>query len=102
MKKSTLIALVVILALSVPIQMSAQVKVIMSGGFLAPFQEILPQFEKTTGITVTVTRGASQGNAPNTIGAQLRGGVPADVVIMSREGLEDLVAESRIIAGTGS
>jgi molybdate transport system substrate-binding protein len=80
--------------------MPAQVKVLMSSGFAAPFQEILPEFEKSTGIKVTVTRGASQGNAPNTIGAQLRGGVPADLVIMSREGLEDLVAEGRIIAGT--
>jgi molybdate transport system substrate-binding protein len=80
--------------------MPAQVKVLMSSGFLAPFQEVLPEFEKSTGIQVTVTRGASQGNAPNTIGAQLRAGVPADLVIMSREGLEDLVAEGRIIAGT--
>jgi molybdate transport system substrate-binding protein len=80
--------------------MTAQVKVLMSSGFAAPFQEVLPEFEKSTGIKVTVTRGASQGNAPNTIGAQLRGGVPADLVIMSREGLEDLVAEGRIIAGT--
>src|SRR5262249_24655090 len=43
-------------------------------------------FEKTTGITVTTARGASQGDGPTTIGAQLRRDVPADVVIMSREG----------------
>lgn len=78
----------------------AQVKVITSGGFRAPFQQIQPEFEKATGITVTTTLGASQGNGPNTIGAQLRRGVPADVVIMSREGLDGLIAEGRIVKGT--
>ncbi len=72
----------------------------MSGGFAAAYQEILPEFEKATGITVTTPRGQSQGNGPNAIGAQLRRGVPADVVIMSKEGLEQLIAEGRIAAGT--
>ena len=47
----------------------------MSGGFSGAYQELLPQFQKTTGITVTTARGASQGDGPNTIGAQLRRGV---------------------------
>jgi len=54
-------------------------------------------FEKVSGITITTARGASQGSGPNTIGAQLRRGVPADVVIMSREGLDDLIREGRIV-----
>jgi molybdate transport system substrate-binding protein len=91
---------VIVLVVAFPTVSYAQVKVLMSGGFWAPFQEILPEFEKTSGMTVSATRGASQGTAPNTIGVQLRGGAPADVVIMSREGLEELVAEGRIIAGT--
>ena len=78
----------------------AQVKVIMSGGFSAAFEETLPDFQKTTGIVVMTTRGQSQGNTPDAIGAQLRRGVPADVVIMSREGLDELIAEGRIAAGT--
>ena len=78
----------------------AQVKVIMSGGFSAAYRELVPQFEKDTGITVTTATGPSQGDGPNTIGAQLRRGVPADVVIMSKEGLGDLIAEGRIAAGT--
>ena len=57
-------------------------------------------FEKSTGIGITTGRGASQGSGPNTIGAQLRRGEPADVVIMSREGLDALIAEGRIVAGT--
>jgi molybdate transport system substrate-binding protein len=43
----------------------------MSGGFSPSLQELLPEFEKTAGITVTPARGASQGNGPNTIGSQL-------------------------------
>jgi molybdate transport system substrate-binding protein len=78
----------------------AQVKVITSGGFAAILQEILPEFEKTTGITVTTARGPSQGKGPDTIGAQLRRGVPADVVILAREGLDELIAEGRIAAKT--
>jgi molybdate transport system substrate-binding protein len=76
----------------------AQIKVITSGGFSAALQELVPEFEKTTGITVTTASGASQGDGPNTIGAQLRRGVSADVVIMSREGLDDLIAEGKIVA----
>jgi len=76
------------------------VKVIMSGGFATAYRSALPEFERTTGIAVTTGSGASQGNGPETIGAQLRRGVPADMVIMSREGLNDLIAEGRIVAGT--
>src|SRR5208282_3769500 len=78
----------------------AQVNVIMSGGFATAYQSALPEFERTTGIAVTTRSGASQGSGPETIGAQLHRGVPADMVIMSREGLNDLIAEGRIAAGT--
>lgn len=77
-----------------------QVKVIISGGFSPAYRELLPEFERTTGITVATASGASQGSGPNTIGAQLRRGVPADVVIMSIEGLADLKVEGKILAGS--
>src|SRR5262249_31977207 len=79
---------------------SAQVNVIFSGGFSAASGKLLPEFEKTTGIKVNATLGKSQGSGPDTIGAQLRRGVPADVVIMSKEGLGELVAEGRIVVET--
>jgi len=81
-------------------QSQLQLNVITSGGFAAAFAELQPEFEKSTGIKVTVTRGASQGSGPDTIGAQLRRGFPADVVILSREGLDDLIAEKRIATGS--
>jgi molybdate transport system substrate-binding protein len=86
--------------LALPTASFAQLNVITSGGFSAAYRELLPEFEKATGTRVKTTSGASQGSGPNTIGRQLRRGVPADVVIMSREGLSELIAEGRIVAGT--
>ncbi len=76
----------------------AHLMVLTSGGFAAPLAEILPEFEKASGISVEVARGASQGPGPDTIGAQLRRNVPADMVIMSREGLNELIAEGLIVS----
>lgn len=93
-------ALLIAAVLVWPTAAFAQIKVITSGGFAAAYQEVLPEFERATGLTVTTGSGGSQGSGPDTIGAQLRRGVSADVVIMSREGLDDLIAEGRIVAGT--
>jgi molybdate transport system substrate-binding protein len=76
------------------------VNVLISGGFSSAYEELLPEFERTSGIKVTTRSGASQGAGPQTIAAQLARGVSADVVILSREGLSELIAANRIIAGT--
>ena len=78
----------------------AQLEVMISGGFQGPYTAMLPEFQKSTGITVTTKSGASQGSGPKTIKAQLATGVTADIVIMSREGLAELVAAGKIIPGT--
>jgi molybdate transport system substrate-binding protein len=77
-----------------------QLNVIISGGFSGAYEKLLPEFERTSGITVATGSGASQGAGPQTIAAQLARGVPADVVILSREGLTELMAANRIVAGT--
>ena len=76
---------------------SAELKVLTSGGFAPTLEKILPQFQRATAIAVTTSRGASQGSSPNTIAAQLHRGAKPDVVIMSREGLNDLIEEARIL-----
>src|SRR5215475_8061798 len=83
-----------------PMHVSAQLNVIISGGFSAPYQQLLPEFERQSGTKVTTGSGASQGTGPQTIGAQLARGVTADVVILSREGLSELIAANRIAVGT--
>ncbi len=61
----------------------AQIKVIISGGFSGPYAQLLPEFEKTTGIQVTTGSGASQGSGPQTIGAKLARGVVANSAEMN-------------------
>jgi molybdate transport system substrate-binding protein len=74
--------------------------VLISGGFSGPYEELVPEFERTSGIKVTTGSGSSQGSGPQTIAAQLERGVAADVVILSREGLTELIRAQRIVAGT--
>lgn len=94
------ITLAIVVALAWPSASLAQVKVIISGGFSAAYKDLLPQFEKNAGVSITTTSGGSVGSGPNTIGNQIRRGVPADVVILAREGLNELIAETHIVAGT--
>jgi len=79
---------------------ASALRVIISGGFSAPYQQLLPEFERKSGTKVTTGSGASQGTGPQTIAAQLARGVSADVVILSREGMSELIAANRIAAGT--
>lgn len=79
---------------------SAPLNVLISGGFQGAYEQLLPDFMRTSGIAVTTGSGSSQGTGPQTIAAQLARGVPADVVILSREGLGELIAAKRIAAGT--
>src|SRR6202046_5930052 len=74
--------------------------VMMSGGFSLAYRQVLPEFERNTGIAVTTLSGASQGTGPKTIKAQLEQGTEVDVVILSKEGLKELTAAGR--SGSGS
>ncbi|HZD19771.1 MAG TPA: substrate-binding domain-containing protein, partial [Burkholderiales bacterium] len=93
-------AIVLATLLMSPLTAMAQLKVIISGGFSGPYERVLPEFERTTGIKVTTGSGSSQGTGPQTMAAQLASGAAYDVVILSREGLEDLMKAGRIAAGT--
>ena len=96
----TRFSLAIAAILILPAASSAQVRVLMSAGFSAAYQQLLPEFERTTGTKVVTAIGTSVGTAPNTIGRQLRDGVTADVVILARDGLRELIAEGRIASGT--
>lgn len=92
--------LAVMALLVFPAGARAQMKVIISGGFSGAYERLVPEFEQASGIKVTTGSGASQGDGPQTIGAQLARGEKADVVILSREGLDGLIAANRIAPGT--
>ena len=74
--------------------------VMISGGFSLAYKQVLPEFERSTGISVTTLSGASQGTGPKTIKSQLEAGTEVDVVILSGEGLDELKAAGRIAAGS--
>jgi molybdate transport system substrate-binding protein len=47
-----------------PVAASAQLNVLISGGFSGAYERLLPEFERTNGIKVTTGSGASQGTGP--------------------------------------
>jgi molybdate transport system substrate-binding protein len=74
--------------------------VMISGGFSLAYRQVLPEFERNTGVSVTTLSGASQGTGPKTIKSQLEQGTEVDVVILSKEGLDELMAAGRIAEGS--
>src|ERR1700761_1040822 len=77
-------------------------KVITSGGFAGVYRDVLPGFEQRTGIKVETGSGASEGTGPATIGYELANGAKADVVVLGREGLQKLIDDRRIAAGSAT
>ncbi len=74
-----------------------ELRVMISGGFSQAYHAVLPEFERSTGIAVTTLSGSSQGTGPKTIKYQLENGADVDVVILSKEGLDELAALGRIV-----
>ena len=93
-------AAAVLVVLLCPAAWAQQITVMTSGGFTAPYLELVPEFERTTGITVTSVFGASMGGAPDSIPVRLARGESADIVILTSDALEALAAQGRIAAGT--
>jgi molybdate transport system substrate-binding protein len=75
-------------------------KVMISGGFRAAYQELVPEFERKTGYAIVTAYGASIGNAPNAIPNRIKSGELADVVILASSALEELVKNRKVIPGT--
>jgi molybdate transport system substrate-binding protein len=80
--------------------LAADVKVMISAGFAAAYEELVPRFERATGHTVTTVRGPSMGATPQAVPNRLQRGEPADVVIVVGEALEQLAAQGRLVAGS--
>ena len=64
-----------------------EIHVMTSGGFTAAYNELTPEFEKSTGNVVKTAYGASMGNASDSIPSRLARGEPVDVVILARPAL---------------
>jgi molybdate transport system substrate-binding protein len=79
---------------------AAEVHVMISGGFAAAFDELVPAYEKASGNTVVTARGPSMGETPQAIPNRLARGEVADVVIMVDAGLDRLIAMHLAVAGS--
>lgn len=77
-----------------------EVVVMTSGAFTAPFQDAAPWFERRTGHDVVGVFGASTGGAVDSIPSRLARGERADVIIVSSQALEALIAAGEVNGST--
>jgi molybdate transport system substrate-binding protein len=69
------------LFLFVEVAAAAEITVMISGGYAAAYNELVPQFEHTTGDKVVTAYGPSMGATPQAIPNRMARGEPVDVVI---------------------
>ena len=79
---------------------AAELKVMISGGFSAAYNTLVPEFERATGNTVATVAGPSMGATAQAIPNRLQRGEPADVVIMVGEALDELVKQGKVVVGS--
>jgi ABC-type molybdate transport system substrate-binding protein len=77
-----------------------EVVVMTSGAFTAPFGDAAPWFEKSTQHDLVSVFGASTGGAADSIPTRLARGEPADVIIVSAQALDALIAAGEVEAGS--
>ena len=91
-----LVSVLIILAGAV----AGEIRVMASGGFSAPYDKVIPEYERATEDTVVTVYGASMGGAPDSIPIRLQRGEAADVVILASTALEELVRQGKVVAGS--
>ena len=90
-----------VVALLVATAASAQeVRVVTSGGFTEAYKVLAPQFERQTKVKVVSGFGASMGATPDAIPNRLKRGEAIDVIILAAPGLEPLIKNGMVDAGT--
>lgn len=78
----------------------APLHVLTSGGFNAAFDVLAAQYTATSGTPIVIGHGPSMGATANAIPARLARGEDADVVILARSALDNLVAQGKVAPGT--
>jgi molybdate transport system substrate-binding protein len=79
---------------------AADIRVVTSGGFSAAYDQLVPLYEQATGHKVITSRGASIGNAPDSIPSRMARGEQFDVVILADSALDQLVPQGKVEAGS--
>ncbi len=76
-----------------------QVRVMTSGGFAAPYLDLVSPFEGATkhkAVSVATSTGLGEDSIPS----RVRRGEPVDVVVLADAAIEELIKEGRIVAGS--
>ncbi|GGF01746.1 molybdenum ABC transporter substrate-binding protein [Aliidongia dinghuensis] len=76
---------------------AAEIKVMNSGGFAAPYKALVPEFEQATHNHLDVAWGPSMGTTHDAIPVRLARGEQADVLIMVAAALDDLVKQGKVV-----
>lgn len=79
---------------------AAEIRVVTSGGFSAAYDQLIPLYEQATGHKVVTSRGASIGNAPDSIPSRFARGEQFDIVILADAGLEALITQGKVQPGS--
>ena len=93
-------ALLVVIASWAVAADAATIRVMISGGFSAAYEQLVPLYEKASGNTIATERGPSMGETPQAIPNRLARGEPCDVVIMVDAALDDLMEKGRVVKGS--
>jgi len=78
----------------------ADIRVMNSGAFTAPYLHVVPEFERTSHNKIITAYGASMGNAPDSIPSRLERGEAADVVILAAPALDELIKHGKVVPGS--
>lgn len=76
---------------------AAELRVMISGGFTAAYQQLGPGFTAATGDTLDTVRGPSMGQSKEAIPNRLAHGEQADAVIMVGYALDKLIQEGKVM-----
>ena len=77
-----------------------EIVVMTSGAFTAPYRDAVPWFERSTQHELLSVFGASTGGAADSIPTRLARGEPADVIIVSAQALDALIAAGEVESGS--
>jgi molybdate transport system substrate-binding protein len=93
--------IVAIVAIVSSVTLHAQnVKVMSSGAFAAAYKLLAPQYEKAAGAHLEIVWGPSMGTTPDAIPVRLARGETADVVVLARSALDNLVKQGAVVPGS--
>src|SRR5580692_12807368 len=79
---------------------AADITVMISGGYAPAYNELVPQFEQTTGNKIVTVYGPSMGETPQAIPNRMARGEPVDVVIGVGYAVDTMIDQGKVLTGS--